>query len=160
MALDDFIDMSNIEVNLMNLVLFTKAEKTALSINEFINLARAQGSSDDSIKGYLLKDLEEGGRLFGDFRSSIRATSNGIINRMSDSAQWAEDIDVEKYRWVAVLVNTCPDCILRHGDVKTMEQWEEEGLPRAGMTVCKDNCKCKLINADVSILEPIRRSKR
>ena len=159
MDLEDFIDMTNIEINLMTIVLTSKAQRAALTIDEFIRLASEQGADNETIKQYLLKDLNEGGKLFGQFRNSIRATATGTINRMSDSAQWAEDTAVS-YRWVAVLVNTCPDCILRHGDVKTMEEWEQEGLPRAGLTICGEHCKCKLINADFSILEPIKRSKR
>lgn len=155
-----FESMTNFEVEAMNILLISKAQKTALSLSEFIQLARLQGATDDAIKAELLADLEEGGRLFGEFRNSIRATSNGVINRMRDSAQFAEDIAVETYRWVAVLVNTCPDCIERHGRVKNMDEWEADGLPRAGFTVCKENCKCVLINADSSILEPILRTKR
>ena len=160
MPLEDFIGMTNIELNLMTIILTSKAQRSALTIKEFIDLALEQGTDIETIKNYLLKDLEEGGKLFGQFRNSIRATATGTVNRMTDSAQWAEDVAADKYRWVAVLVNTCPDCILRHGDVKTMEEWEAEGLPRAGLTICGEHCKCKLINADFSILEPIQRSKK
>ena len=153
--------MNNFEVESMNLLLTSKATKTALTLSEFIEFARLQGVSDDAIKKELLEDLNEGGRLFGEFRNSIKATSNGVINRMRDSAQFAEDDEKELvYRWVAVLVNTCPDCVERHGQVETMEEWEARGLPRAGFTVCKENCRCILIPANLSIIEPIRRNIR
>lgn len=157
---DIFNEMTNFEIEAMTILLTSKARKSALTISEFIEFARLQGASDESIKKELIKDLEEGGRLFGEFRNSIKATSNGVIHRMRDSAQFSEDINVERYSWVAVLVNTCPDCIERHGRVKTMTEWEAEGLPRAGFTVCKEYCRCILVNADYAILEPIKRSGR
>jgi len=158
--IDSFSDMTNFEIEAMNLLLNSKASKTALTLSEFIEFARLQGASDKSIKQELLADLEEGGRLFGEFRTSIRATSNGIINRFRDVGQFTQNIDIVNFRWVAVLVNTCPDCIDRHGQTKTMEQWEADGLPRAGFTVCKENCRCVLINASSSFLAPIKRSGR
>lgn len=156
----DFDQMFNADIEAMTIFMSTKAQRTALTIEEFIQTALLNGASKEQIRSLLLEDLEEGGRLFGEFRSSIRATSNGVINRLRDTAQFSKDYQIEKYRWVAVLVNTCPDCIERHGRVNTFEAWEEEGLPRAGFTVCKENCKCVLIDADTAVLEPIRRSKR
>lgn len=160
MPAEEFDAMFKIDVDSMRIFLHTKAVRTAASIEEFIETARLQGATKAQIKKLLLKDLEEGGRYFGEFRRAIQATSNGIINRLRDTAQFSEDYQVEKYRWVAVLVNTCPDCIERHGRVKTMEEWEEEGLPRTGFTVCKENCKCLLINADSAVLEPVKRGQR
>lgn len=160
MPADEFDQMLQIDVDSMRIFLKAKAQRTAVSISEFIETARLQGATKDQIRKLLLKDLEEGGRYFGEFRRAVQATSNGVINRLRDSAQFAEDYQVEKYRWVAVLVNTCPDCIDRHGRVQTMDEWEEEGLPRTGFTVCKENCKCVLINADSAVLEPVRRGER
>lgn len=157
----EFKSMMNSEVSSMNILLSTKAKKTALTLSEFIDFALLQGASKESIKQSLIQDLEEGGRIFGEFRNAIRATSNGIIHRMRDTAQFSEDeVGELKYRWVAVLVNTCPDCIDRHGQEKSMTEWEIEGLPRAGFTVCKENCRCLLLPANTTILEPVRRNIR
>ncbi len=144
----------------MRIFLNSKAARAAITIEEFIDTALLQGASEKEVETVLLKDLEEGGRMFGEFRASIKATANGVINRLRDTAQFSEDFGVKKYRWVAVLVNTCPDCVERHGEVETMEGWEERGLPRAGFTVCKENCKCILLDADTAILEPVKRGQR
>lgn len=157
---DEFEQMMNTDIESMRIFLKAKASRTAVTLEEFVQTALLQGASREEIKKVLLTDLEEGGRLFGEFRNAVRATSNGVINRLRDTAQFAEDYKIEKYRWVAVLVNTCPDCIARHGEVGTMEEWESQGLPRAGFTVCKENCKCVLLDADTTILEPVRRGKR
>lgn len=41
-----------------------------------------------------------------------------------------------KLRWVCALVNTCPDCIIRHGEVNVLADWESVGMPeQAGQYV-------------------------
>jgi len=157
--LNDFDNATNIDLG--NLVLFirNRSLRTALTLDEFIQTALNQGMDRDILKQTLLKDLEEGGRIFGEFRRSIKATANGTMNNFRDSAQWAEEVDVQKFMWVAVLTNTCPDCLPRHGDIKPMEEWEQEGLPRSGFSVCKDNCKCILVDARKTLLKPILRGQ-
>jgi hypothetical protein len=148
------------EIQAMEIFLVSKATKTGITLEEYIHTRQLLGASDESIEADLLKDLEEGGRIFGDFRNSIRATSNGIINRARDVSIFA-DIGIDtKYRWVAVLVNTCPDCLERHNKTKPWEEWEAEGLPRTGQTVCKENCRCVLLPSSTLEIDPIKRSKR
>lgn len=149
-----------IDIDTMRILMTAKASKTAITIEEFIRLSLANGASPESVQAELIRDLNEGGRIFGEFRSAIRATSNGVIHRMVDSAQYAEMINVPRWRWVAVLVNSCDDCIERHGRTMTWAEWEEQGLPKTGHTVCKELCKCKLMPADSTVLKPIVRKKK
>ena len=150
----------NIDLSTMQIVLRSKAERTSITLKEFIKMSLLNGGSRESIEAELLKDLNEGGRIFGEFRNSVKATTNGVMNRFRDSGEFSELLNAPQWRWVAVLVNTCPDCIERHGKVMSMDEWEQEGLPRTGHTVCKENCKCVLLPADSTILEPIRRPKK
>ena len=55
---------------------------------------------------------------------------------------------------------TCPDCKDRHNRVKTWDEWEEEGLPRTGATVCMQYCHCVLIPEKFIEIGEIDRSKR
>lgn len=155
--LDEFLRR---ELETMQIYLFSKASRTAISIEEYIDSRLAQGATRESIEKYLLDDLNNNGRIFAEFRNSIKATTNGVIARSRDNALFSEYGVDEKYRWVAVLVNTCPDCLDRHGLELFYSQWEEIGLPRTGTTVCKENCKCMLLPADTTILEPLQRNKR
>lgn len=157
---DELNEGINVDLNSMRILLLSKANRTSITIKEFIRLALLNGSSREAIKKELLRDLKENGRIFGEFRSAIKATSNGVINRMRDSAEFSELGFDQEYRWVAVLVNTCPDCIERHGVVMTFDEWKLEGLPRTGHTVCKENCKCVLLPENSTILEPLRRNKK
>lgn len=144
----------------MDIFLQAKAKRTAISIEEYIQTRLAQGASKETLQADLLDDLENGGRIFSEFRNAIRATSNGVINRFRDNGIFSSIGVDTKYRWVAVLINTCPDCLERHNQVQTWSDWEAEGLPRTGQTVCKENCKCILLPADNTDTEPIMRGKK
>lgn len=156
---DLFAEFLDREIGAMEIFLTSKAERTAITLEELIQTRLLLGASEDQIEADLLKDLEEGGRIFGEFRNAVRATSNGVINRVRDSAIFGNLGVDAKYRWVAVLINTCPDCLERHNRVQSWIEWEKKGLPRTGQTVCKELCKCILIPAESTEVEPIRRGK-
>jgi len=145
------------ELNSLDILLLGRVERTALTIEEYIDFRLAQGATLDIIKADLLIDLEEGGRIFGAFRNSLRPTFEGSTSRFRDVGALSEMGISGEYQWVAVLVNTCPDCLDRHGDIKTMAEWEIEGVPRSGATVCAENCKCVLLPAEVAELTPVYR---
>lgn len=160
MAAEDLKNGIDVDIRTMEIVLQAKAARTAISLKELITLAELNGASKEQIRELLLKDLKEGGRIFGEFRNAIRATSNGVINRLRDSGEFGELGQEGTYRWVAVLVNTCPDCLELHGQMRTFQEWEEVGLPRTGHTICKENCKCILLPAKTTELLPIQRKKK
>jgi hypothetical protein len=147
MANENTQDLFIREMQTMEILLTTKIKRTALTVEEYIQTRLLQGVDPEVLKADLFKDLDEGGRIFGELRNAIKATCIGNSTRLRDVAQFAENGLDLKYQWVAVLVNTCPDCMDRHGQVKTWEDWEAEGMPRTGMTVCKENCKCMLVPA-------------
>jgi tRNA(Ile)-lysidine synthase TilS/MesJ len=161
---DSLENNANVDLTTMSISLRTAATRTAVTLEELIARALATGITKDVLKAYLLEDLETGGRIFGEFRRAVSASGNGIIRDFSASGQWSEDDDVlvAKYMWIAVMINTCPDCMERHGRIFTMDEWEEKGIPGAGFTVCRSHCQCDLVDADVAILKPkpIYRSSR
>jgi len=150
-------DLSNRELDTLEIFLTAKAQRTAITLEEYIQSRVIQGATKEAIKADLLADLEGGGRIFGEFRNAVRATSNGTVNRFRDTAIFQELGTEQNYRWAAVLVKTCPDCMDRHGKVKKWDEWEADGLPRTGQTVCKENCRCMLIPEEFTVLEPIMR---
>ena len=127
-----FDDQIERELDAMAIFLTTKARKTALTIDEFVQARLVSGSSRADIQAQLLDDLNNNGRMFSEFRRSVKATARGSINRVRDIGYFSEfDID-RKYRWSAILVKTCPDCMERHGKAMAWEEWEAIGLPRTG----------------------------
>lgn len=153
---DELIDK---ELEVLEIHLTAKAERTAISIEEYYKSRIAQGVTPGNIEAELIDDLENGGKMFNEFRNSVKATAHGNMMRISDAAITAENgVDVQ-YRWVAVFVNTCPDCIDLHGTVMSWDDWEAEGMPRSGNTVCGDNCQCMLLPEDTTELAPINRGE-
>jgi hypothetical protein len=147
------------ELDSLDIILMAKAMKTSITIDEYIDLSLSQGIDPAVLEANLIKDLDEGGRIFGEFTNAIKSTIGGSIGRIRDNAQIITYNPDVKYRWSAVLVNTCEDCLERHGQVMEWSEWESEGLPRSGVTVCGQNCKCVLLPEDVTAMQPIYRDK-
>lgn len=152
-------ELTDREIEALEIALTASGARAAITIEEYIKLQVNQGVSADVIKKTLLRDLTNGGRMFGEFRRSVQSNVRGSINKMRDAGQFAENGIAEKYRWAAVLMKTCPDCLALHGTVKTWEEWEDEGMPRHRDTVCRHNCRCMLIPSEFTVLKPIQRSK-
>lgn len=159
------------ELETLEISLWAKAMRSSVTIEEYIRIRQMQGASIQAIRADLLTDLQTGGRIFGEFRRAVRATGNGTINRFRDNGQISEQGIDQTFKWAAVMSRTCPDCADRHGKEQTWEEWEAEGLPRTGQTVCKENCRCMLIPGEASVFKkinigvdtdflPIRRSAR
>ena len=145
------------ELATLDITLTAKVARSAITLEEYVQMRQTQGATLEVIRADLLKDLEEGGRIFGEFLNSLKPTFGGATHRFRDVGMLAETGAKQKYRWVAVLVNTCPDCLDRHNKVKLWADWEDEGLPRTGATVCKENCKCVLLPEKITELEPVYR---
>lgn len=160
LKLPDYLKWFISKFNIVFSISRIKDSRKTISLDEYIKHRLNQGETKENIQKELLKDLKEGGQIFGDFRKAIKATPNCIIHNFKYSEQWTKDIAVKKYRWVSVLDNdTCSDCLERHAQDKSMEEWEKEGLPRAGFTACKQNCRCILVDADKTILRPIKKGQ-
>jgi len=153
-------EFENRELETMAILLTASAQKTAITLEAYVESRLLQGASAESIREALLTDLNEGGRMFSEFRRSIRSTAVGSVNRVSDAGLYSEWGVDREYRWSAVLINTCDDCLSRHGIAKTWDEWESLGLPRSGSTICRSNCHCQLLIAEAVKLEPIRRKKK
>lgn len=126
-----------------------KAERGALTLREYIETQKAMGVSDEILEQALLDDLTNGGRIFGEFNRGLGLDLTGRLGQLSNEASKIEfGPDPEKQMiWIAALVNTCPDCLPRHGEVDTQANWELRGEPRTGWSVCRLNCQCQLLEA-------------
>jgi len=119
------------------------AERLGQEIDRLIR----SGVSEQSVIGVLSQDLNSRGRIFGEFRNSIK---RGVVGGINQAFRRAGEMG-QKLRWVAVSRNICPDCEERAGQVDTWEGWESRGMPASGWSVCKEYCYCQLIPADVEI---------
>ena len=117
-----------------------------------IALLRNAGISEAAIVNILGNDLATNGRIFGEFRNTIK---RGIVSatmhasRLGQDRVYGDSVDMQ---WVSVgSPKICVDCEDRIGEVHSWEEWESLGLPASGFSVCKEFCYCQLIPTEISM---------
>lgn len=151
MEKDRFFNIKfNRQMKSMEISLSAEVTRTSATLKETVDKLKLAGMTKDAIKSNLEKDLAEGGRIFGPFRRAIKATTEGTIGKISTDAYLAEFGTDIQFTWIAALVNTCEDCLPRHGEIRSYDDWEAEGLPRSGWSICKENCQCVLIPQEIA----------
>lgn len=144
------------------------AERTSLTLRQYIQSLQAQGIPDDQIEALLLDDLLNEGRIFSEFRNAVKSKISdtyGALQNRAALARFEDDFESPDFTWIAALVNTCKDCLPRHGSVNTYAEWERLGLPKSGWSVCRGHCQCQLIPTEATanrreLMAPIIRERR
>ncbi len=135
---------------------------------ELIDRLKSREVSYEQIINILLDDFDNDGEIFGGLkRGMFGATDDFVSNVESETVgyEWQQAGYDEQETWVAVLVNTCEDCLPRHGQTKSHSEWVSLGLPRSGWSVCKAHCQCQLFPASITestkeLREPLKRVKK
>ena len=109
-------------------------------------LLRNAGVSEAAILDILGNDLARNGRIFGEFRNTIK---RGIVSSVMQASRVGADRiygDNVMMRWISVgSPRLCVDCQGRVGQVESWSTWEALGLPASGFSVCKEFCYCQLV---------------
>tara|TARA_Y100000593_G_scaffold95130_1_gene200433 strand:+ start:9576 stop:10121 length:546 start_codon:yes stop_codon:yes gene_type:complete len=116
------------------------------NIEKTVYTMSSAGISDKVIRETLLNDMETGGQIFGQLKNNTKAGIVSAINQAAKMGQY-ENYDLEEglFTWVTVSGHKiCIDCEGRTGLKKTFSEWESEGLPGSGWSVCKGYCYCVL----------------
>lgn len=152
---DVFKELEERESEAMLIQLTAAVQRTAITLQEYISMRALSGVDLSIIENELLNDLNNNGRIFGEFRSAIKATAHGNLRRVSDIGNYSENgIEVE-YIWITVQdSNVCPECSPRHGQEEKWKVWEVLGLPATGWSVCRSNCRCYLALPEGVALAP------
>ena len=115
-----------------------------------IALLRTAGISETAIVDILGNDLATNGRIFGEFRNTVK---RGIVSSVMQASRIGQDRiygDSMMFQWVSVgTPKICRDCEDRIGEVRSWEEWESLGLPASGFSVCKEFCYCQIVPEDV-----------
>ena len=115
-----------------------------------VALLRNAGITDAAILDILGNDLAANGRIFGEFRNTIK---RGIVSSTMQASRVGSDRvygDSVAMRWVSVgTPKICIDCTPRIGEIKSWDEWEALGLPASGFSVCKEFCYCQLVPESV-----------
>lgn len=125
-----------------------------VSVRNLINKLQARQVTTEDVIATLLDDFENDGRIFGGLKRGLVSASDEMIQNTENQVarqQWDELGFDENETWVSVFVNTCEDCLPRHGITLPHSRWEAMGLPGTGWSVCKEHCQCNLIPAQVSV---------
>ena len=122
-----------------------------------VALLRNAGVTDAAILNILGNDLAANGRIFGEFRNTIK---RGIVSATMHASRLGQERvygDSVAMQWVSVgSPKICIDCEDRIGEVKTWNEWEVLGLPASGFSVCKEFCYCQLIPVEIPMPSSLR----
>ena len=126
-------------------------------IEREVTLLRNAGISESAIINILGNDLAANGRIFGEFRNTIK---RGVVSSVMQASRVGQDRvhgDSVKFRWVSVgTPKICVDCTPRIGEVRSWEEWESLGLPASGFSVCKEFCYCQLVPEEIEMPSSLR----
>lgn len=129
--------------------MYLEAEKQAITLKKYIAQQIRNGTNAETLRNTLLRDLREGGQIFGSFRSQFRATVKQEVQGANREVYMAtqDEAGVELYDWVLdPAAQHCDDCLNRaEYDARTLREWEIIGTPQAGVTVCGERCRCSLV---------------
>ena len=125
------------------------ADKQVLTLEQIVRRMRAMGMADKEIESTLLKDLHEGGQIFGDFRKALKATVKAGIEDAGQAGIRETVGETELWDWLGIAdTRICDECLRRHNmEAKEWDDWRKMGLPRTGATPCGQNCRCDLVPA-------------
>ena len=121
------------------------ADVFANRINKTAQTQAAAGIAGTATQGMLATDMLTGGRVFGELRNSIKESLVEGINQSGQAGSFqAYDPDEETlFVWVTVAGHKiCADCAPRGGEQRKLREWENEGMPGTGWSVCGGHCYC------------------
>ena len=138
-----------------------------LKLTELLTKLENRGMTEEQIINVLLDDFDNDGAIFGGLKRQLIGNAQEAAEETSsqlDAEIIYQESGQEPMRWIAVLVNTCRDCLPRHGITKSYDEWQALGLPRSGFSVCDKNCKCQLLPDSVAasyteLRKPLRHIK-
>lgn len=78
-----------------------------------------------------------------EFNNLVRLEVKDAVR--SSRLQMLAGFNQEPHVWIATMVNTCTSCEDRHGQVATLQEWTQLGLPGNPGLVCNGNCNCELV---------------
>lgn len=116
-------------------------------VNKAVQTQRAAGISSAAIAGGLASDMANGGPIFGEIRNTIKSSLVEGINQSGRAGSFeAYDANDETlFTWVTVAGHKiCQDCSPRGGGRQTLKEWESQGMPGSGWSVCGGHCYCIL----------------
>jgi hypothetical protein len=118
------------------------------SVDIIIKQMQELGISDDEIVKNLYNEMVNNNGLV----KLQNKEANSLWDFFKSTSQytvWSSLDDNTLYRWTMTPgVEHCNVCSELNGQVKTLEKWEQEGLPGNRNAGCYANCLCDLIEVE------------
>lgn len=125
------------------------ANNLQLELDSFLQRMGVTMSQDEIIALIEGSETSVGKAALDKFRNAVRNTLSLAPNQAGNAGYetWVREHDNgQGWLWEAQSGNPCPDCIVRDGQVKTLEEWDMYGHPKSGFSICGNNCKCHLVD--------------
>lgn len=123
-------------------------------IDVFFERATVAGYTEKEILKQLVLASEQGTGPVAQLAKRLENVERDVLRREASAAEIDEYRKVlgpeEKWEWITISVNPCPDCEIRAGVVLTFDEWNNQGLPGDGRTICRSSCMCKLMPVSVA----------
>ena len=153
-------DLENLLVGVIEDIAFAAAGFST-QMAATVNTMLSTGMSVEFVEDTLRSNLQAGTGPFAKLKNDIKKACTRGVNQSSRLGQYKtyftdkelSDLGTKSlWAWVNVSGHRiCVDCAGRAGDIQTFADWEKEGLPGAGSTVCSSYCYC--------VLDPIGKLK-
>ena len=118
-------------------------------IDEFFLNAKISGRTHKDVVKELIKAAGDDKGFGVGFAKKIKRVGIDASRREAQQRAMMEyrklAMPGELYKWVTVSGSPCPDCSLRAGVVLSWSQWQENGRPGDGRTICGFSCNCQLM---------------
>ena len=122
-----------------------EVEVFGTQIEKQVSKLTKAGLSTSAIEATINQDMLNGGRIVGQLRNSIKEAIVDGVNQSSRFGQYnGYDLNNAIFTWITVSSRVCEDCQAREGMTGTFAEFESEGLPGSGRTVCGAYCYCVL----------------
>lgn len=123
-------------------------------IDVFMKRAGVAGYSEKEILKQLVLASEQGAGPVAQLAKRMENVERDVLRREASAAEIDEYRKVsapdEKWEWITISASPCPDCEIRAGVVLTYEEWNDQGLPGDGRTICRSSCMCRLMPVSVA----------
>ncbi|MDD5391084.1 MAG: hypothetical protein PHD37_17235 [Gallionellaceae bacterium] len=131
--------------------LATEAEGWGERIKQKVKLWAAAGLSEDVIVKKIKEACSPGGEIFESIMSGFRNCTGEAVDYITIEEVHRNWKGADSWIWISVEdADRCEDCRERDGRIQSWAEWEAEGLPGTGATVCGWRCRCSLEPSDIA----------
>ena len=135
----------------ITLKLTTEADGWAARIEQRIKSWAAAGLSEAIIEQKLTEACSPGGDIYESIMSGFRNVTGEAVDFITVEEAHRNWKGPDQWIWISIEdPSRCEDCAERDGRIQSWQEWEAEGLPGMGATVCGWRCRCSLEPADVA----------